>query len=69
MNATKAKKLRKLAMDLTDTALLERAVQVQGISPQYQLLMGVPIKVQKGIPMSYHRNCSYRVYKDLKKSV
>jgi hypothetical protein len=61
MNAKQCKKLR--AISGGNTATYE-----QGTPPRYQNYLGLPVKVQKGIPTKLDQSCPRYLYKQLKKA-
>lgn len=67
MNATKSKQLRALAKRITNSTTLTKTFATQGLPPQFQSVLGMAIKVQRGIPKQLDHSCPHKIYKNLKR--
>lgn len=67
MNATKSKQLRALAKRITNSTTLTKTFSNLGMPPQFQNILGMVIKVQRGIPKQLDPSCPHKVYKTLKR--
>lgn len=67
MNATKSKQLRALAKRITNSTVLTKTFATQGLPPQFQNVLGMTIKVQRGVPKQLDHSCPHKVYKTLKR--
>ena len=61
MNAKQCKKLRAISGGNTTT-------YEQGTQPRYENYLGLPVKVQKGIPTKLDQSCPRYLYQQLKKA-
>lgn len=67
MNATKSKQLRSLAKRITDSTTLTKTFATQELPPQFQNVLGMVVKVQRGVPKQLDHSCPHKVYKTLKR--